>query len=217
MDTLAVSPPTDTSSVSINFDSKDTSTLNAALTSIESDNENLFKFDFGVLKSQGDILSSLIGSRLEITTSNDDSTAIETSERILMSIDKTTKKVNKDAPVEHVYSHISTLDPLTFIVTSIPLSSVKSFKIVDQYLQEQLMSALSKSMSNKKPKPNPTGKTRINISTKRAGNGNEGKFSVGYVGKMKEWRCSYRMNIPKEVRPIEERKMEGAKRRPYKT
>jgi len=195
VDTLSLTPPPDTTSVSINFDSKDTSTLELSNSDAdEKDDTNLFKFNFGVLKSQGDILSSLIGSRLEIYTGN------YTKEVILMSIDKKKTQESKDSPVIEAYSQMSILDPETCTISSIPLSSLRSFKIIDQYLQEQLMAALTKNVSRKKPKPTPTGKTRISIKTKRTGSDQTSKMSVGHVGKMKEWRCSYRMNIPKENR-----------------
>ena len=78
--------------MSINFDSKDTSTLNSKSEADKKDDADLFKFNFGVLKSQGDILSSLIGSRLEINTGRCDST----KEVILMAIDKkTTQEVKR--------------------------------------------------------------------------------------------------------------------------
>jgi len=197
VDTLSLTPPPDTTSVSINFDSKDTSNLTSNPVPGDTPSDtNLFPFNFGVLKSQGDILSSLIGSRLELTTTDGAIT-----ECLLMSIEKKKEQLRHDSPVIEFYSQISILNSATCTVSSIPLSSLKSFRIIDQYLQEQLMAALSKNMSNKKPKPNPTGKTRISIKTKRSGSDEEPrKMSVGHVGKMKEWRCSYRMNIPKENR-----------------
>jgi len=137
VDTLSLTPPPDTTSVSINFDSKDTSNLTSNPVPGDTPSDtNLFPFHFGVLKSQGDILSSLIGSRLELTTTDGAIT-----ECLLMSIEKKKEQLRHDSPVIEFYSQISILNSATCTVSSIPLSSLKSFRIIDQYLQEQLMAS----------------------------------------------------------------------------
>ena len=215
----------ETTNVSITYDGKDcNSSTSSSTTDIP-----LFEFDFGKNRSQGDILSSLIGSNVtiytkikidkddgEFGTSNDD----EVITGILLSVEKELVPIGNISSSSSIQTVNKWTNLLLFKEVDSQLVTVKmddllKFKINDQYIQEQLQKSIMKSLDDRKPKEKLTGKTRIRISggtnnKRKSNNGNDNdnemeeeeeekkhkQMNISYVSNAKEWRCSYRMNIP---------------------
>ena len=187
VDTLSCSKP-----VTVSYDGKEIGR--------ESTGESLYNFGDmggdGTSKSKGDILSSLIGSRITHVFFE----GREPLSGVIMSCDKKNEVIGNSTTndtFETKWSHLCLLDSDTFEVLTVEIEDIKSFKIEDQYIQEQLMRSLARSVKRRKPSEKPSGKTRITIKTTSE---EEDDLDIGYVGNMKEWRCSYRLSIPKEHR-----------------
>ncbi|GMI05774.1 hypothetical protein TrLO_g342 [Triparma laevis f. longispina] len=195
VDTLSVSAPS-----SISYSGKEVGR--------EEVGEECFGFGEG---GRGEILASLVGSNISIThrqPSSSSSSSAETTTTstitqtgIVISVDKKKQSIGNlnstSDTFESTFYNLSLLNESTFEVSTIKIDDITTFKILDQYIQSELLKSLSQKVKNRKPKQKPSGKTLINIQTT---NEDAGEVNIGYVGKMKEWRCSYRLNIPKENR-----------------
>jgi hypothetical protein len=186
VDTMSMSMPSATS-ITVVHSGKDTTMENAPAPGSDGPS---FSFDFGANKSQGDILTSLIGSELEVVQAENPPIT-----GLLMSVEKAHRAINDDNVISE-WDAICLMERATFSVSKIQLSDLRGFKILDQTLQADLMLALSKSLKQKKSAPPKTGKTRIRINAKRArGQDAPDKLSLSYVETLKAWRASYRMNL----------------------
>ena len=208
----------DETNVSITFDGKDSNSSEGDSTNTDA---NLFQFDFGKNKSQGDILSSLIGSNITVHTKIDKDKNDENFDRedesvtgVLLSVEKEDVPIgdttSSSAPIRTVnkWTNLLILTESDSQLVTIKMDDLLKFKINNQYIQEQLQKSIMKSLDNRKPKEKLTGKTRIRISgnkkSKRKQNNEmeeeekNKQMKISYVSNAKEWRCSYRMNIPKE-------------------
>ena len=210
---MALSAPR-SSSVSVSYSDRDLSAPSQSSSSVSaaaaSSQDSSYQFDFSADRTQGDILASLIGSQLLISTVDKQSKS-----GILMSVE--TRKVNvgseSNLKIVDEFHNISLMNDATFTIESTLLSDVESFKILDQTLQADLMRSLNQSLQRKKKSPPLTGKTRIRISAKRpAQNSAQSPASstaspsppslpglaLSYVESLKEWRASYRMNLSEQ-------------------
>ncbi|GMH85243.1 hypothetical protein TrST_g10929 [Triparma strigata] len=160
----------------------------------EEESDPMFDFRLG---SKGEILSSLVGSNISLTVGGDGTEKTVTG--IIVSVDKKKRPIGKSThsdTFENVWYSLSVMDSDTFMVETIKIDDVITFKILDQYLQAEILKSLREKIKRRKPRQKPSGKTRININPTTRGESQD--VNVGYVGNMKEWRCSYRLNIPKE-------------------
>ena len=187
VDTLSVST-NDALPCSINFDSRDTSTLGT-----QPDAET-YKFSYGPGQSSGDFLASCVGSRVRINV------GAESVEGVVMSLDQKHVHVEgSEGSTTLMWSAVHILETPSCTVRRINLAEINDFTILDQYLQEQLVKSLERSMKQRVPEKRATGHTRIAITAKKQtlGDGCVG-VRVSYIDKAQEWECMYRLEIPKE-------------------
>jgi ubiquitin len=214
VDTLSAHMRTNSeANVSISYSGQDTGSLSC------SDNgtaeQDTFQFNIGPGFGTGDILSSVIGSKVELqikedAVKKDDMGGARTIRGILMSTEKRTNVIPTSSPstasLEQVW-HKCTLLKDDMNVASVLIDDLNGFKIIDQFLQAELIRSLNKQVQMKKPKAKPTGATRIKINASPGAAGESlanDSVAVSYVSTTKEWRASYRMNIPKEERDLVE-------------
>jgi len=201
VDTLSVSLPSlqGEGAIAITHDNKDTGSEDVKT------EDDTFAFTFGSKRSMGDILSSLIGSNLKINTNNTETNTTTVNTGVLMAVEEEEQVIpgsGSNSLTQKKWTSCTVLDQENgFIISSIPLSTITGFTLIDQYLQEQLIKSLQKSVTARKPKKKNTGKSRINIQgKKRKQTLSPEDLTASYVSALKEWRCTYRMNIPQEVR-----------------
>jgi len=87
------------------------------------------------------------------------------------------------------------------------LKDVDALRLLDSYLQDQLVRLLSSLHESRKPVKKATGKTLIHISTVGEQVKQGEHLKVSYIDKAAEWKCSYRLEIPSEE-TLRERELE---------
>lgn len=169
---------------------------------LEQQEPSIYAFDMGAGKPLGDFLSSCIGTAISIDLG--DGTACRGH---LMSVEKTQQVfpgsngehlVDKRSTTIQVYEHDGNVRTICDVV---------DVKIEDEYLQSQLELALRASLQKAMPVPPGTSdKETIRVSLydsptdQRRGTDKDAdeEIRVSYVGKSEEWKCSYRMEVPKD-------------------
>eukprot|EP00746_Dinoflagellata_sp_MGD_P085670 gnl/MRDRNA2_/MRDRNA2_33900_c0_seq1.p1 gnl/MRDRNA2_/MRDRNA2_33900_c0~~gnl/MRDRNA2_/MRDRNA2_33900_c0_seq1.p1 ORF type:complete len:938 (-),score=199.62 gnl/MRDRNA2_/MRDRNA2_33900_c0_seq1:363-3176(-) len=174
----------------INFDAKDLVQDSSSIIY-----ESTFGFTLGACTGLGDFLASCIGGHVQIRTKD------VTLEGYVMSVEQQTVQVVQSAETERTWSQLYVVETKTGSVRSVSIASILHFRILDAYLQQQLVKSLSKNLECSKPAPKLTGRTRLMIKAQSQLGSNDGDnvgVKVSYVDKAQEWGCMYRMEIPSE-------------------
>merc|ERR1712166_1091997 len=119
-------------------------------------------FNYGANKDIGEFLTSLIGSNVAVTMSD----AVKEGIVLLVSKDKTIIK-GSDNQIEDKYSSV-TLMATTGEIENVSLANVSSVRILDQYLQAQLIQSITRNNQKKRGltvKPKDVNATTITFST----------------------------------------------------
>jgi hypothetical protein len=168
---------------------------------LEQQEPRLYAFDMGAGKPLGDFLSSCIGTAISLDMG--DGTVCRGH---LMSVEKTQQVLPGSDGEHHVEKKSTTIQVYEQGGNVRTIREVMDVKIEDEYLQSQLALALRASLQKAKPVPPGTSdKETIRVSLydsptdqrKGTGKGAE-EIRVSYVGKSEEWKCSYRMEVPKD-------------------
>jgi len=183
VDTMTMSMPS-ADSISVNYSSND-------ISSSKPEPKPDYSFDLGSGLSQGDLLASLIGSKLTLLTTSG------SIDGLLVAVEKSQVAIPNTNNTQCIWTHLNIMDSESCSIETVNFSDLKSFKILDQVLQAELMKALASEVKKKRRIPDLTGKTRIKITAKRARPTSlPSTLSLSYVTKAQEWRASYRMNLP---------------------
>ena len=183
IDTLSIAAP---GLVTTNFD---TESHNNYVNSIRPD-EN-FKFTFA--RSLSNFLESCIGTEIEIITN-----AAQKIKGILALLE------DKDIPID-VKNNVVVNKKESYLYILLEngenrcvlLSDIASYRLTDQYLQDEFNRLLSKIYDNKKPKVKASvdGKVLINFSLAPAEYKETEQIKVTHIEKTSEWKCLYRLEI----------------------
>jgi hypothetical protein len=167
---------------------------------LEQQEPRLYAFDMGAGKPLGDFLSSCIGTAISLDLG--DGTVCRGH---LMSVEET-QQVLPGSNGEHVEKKSTTIQVYEQSGNVRTIGEVRDVMIEDEYLQSQLALALRASLQKAKPVPLGTSdKETIRVSLydsptdqKKGTDKDAEEIRVSYVGKSEEWKCSYRMEVPKD-------------------
>jgi hypothetical protein len=168
---------------------------------LEQQEPRLYAFDMGSGKPLGDFLSSCIGTAVSLDLG--DGTVCRGH---LMSVEKTQQALLPGSNGEHIEKKSTTIQVYEQGGYVRTIREVTDIRIEDEYLQSQLALALRASLQKAKPVPPGTSdKETIRVSLYDSPTGQRKEtdkdakeIRVSYVGKSEEWKCSYRMEVPKD-------------------
>ena len=145
----------------------------------------------------GDFLESCKGAAVAVTLSAGPSGATATSNgRILMLERETVAVPGSDNKVEERWSQLVLLDD-DGAIECLDFGLVRAVKMLDPYLQQQLIGALTATLDARKPTEKSTGKAPIVVSM--CPETAEEHVAVSYMDKAQEWKCSYRLEMPEDA------------------
>nr|AAQ16627.1 ubiquitin-like protein Ublp94.4 [Acanthamoeba castellanii] len=182
VDTLSVRSP---GLVLVNYDSELHETIKA-----RDRHEETFQFKSD---SFADFLKSCAGTPVEYTTQAD-SKEDHTVSGIVFTVEDRVVPIENGTLVEKQLCVLVNGNDLRRVL----LKDLKSVRLLDTYLQGQLLQMLSKLYEARKPVQVATGTTSIHFSTTGPGVRAGGHFKVSYIDRTEEWKCSYRLEIPSD-------------------
>ncbi|CAE7492369.1 UBC [Symbiodinium pilosum] len=85
-------------------------------------------------------------------------------------------------------------------IYKVPFEQIAQVALVDTNMQEELSKSLNAALAHQMPKPPPPPKdNREAISIRARGeSSSEGACRVSYVDRCEEWKCMYRLDLPRE-------------------
>eukprot|EP00933_Yihiella_yeosuensis_P007958 TRINITY_DN113185_c0_g1_i1.p1 TRINITY_DN113185_c0_g1~~TRINITY_DN113185_c0_g1_i1.p1 ORF type:complete len:850 (-),score=167.67 TRINITY_DN113185_c0_g1_i1:317-2782(-) len=141
--------------------------------------------------SLGDLLASCRGAEVKLHTSN--SGALQG--RLLL-VEKSRRAV--EGCTDEAEDYFSTIQLFAGgSIKKVPFADVLEVQLTDPKLQEELEASLLKSLDAKMPKPALLPSDMHEVINIRAG-GSEGQCRVSYVDRCQEWKCMYRLDLPRE-------------------
>jgi hypothetical protein len=169
---------------------------------LEQQKPSIYAFDLGAGKSLGNFLSSCLGTAISLdpgdgTVCRGHLMSVEKTQQVLPTGSNGERVEKKSTTTIQVYEqggNVRTIDEVTDV------------RIEDAYMQSQLALALCATLQKGMPVPHGTSdKESIRVSLydsptdqrKRTDKDAE-EIRVSYVGKSEEWKCSYRMEVPKD-------------------
>ena len=166
-------------------------------------------FNYGANKDIGEFLTSLIGSNVAVTMSD----AVKEGIVLLVSKDKTIIK-GSDNQIEDKYSSV-TLMATTGEIENVSLANVSSVRILDQYLQAQLIQSITRNNQKKRGltvKPKDVNATTITFSTSNnEDEEKESEIDISYLTRhTTPWKANYRLFIDSESKDQVRLKMLGS-------
>lgn len=145
-------------------------------------------YSFSLSSSQGQFLSSCVGASIAVALKKDNSSSklivgkIVGMEQILVDISFVWHAV-------HLVDNDGTL-------INVLLDDIQSCQLLDDFLKAQLSLALAKSIDDRKgDEPSGSSKEVLHIQPV-SDSSSQRALQVTYVGRSKEWKCSYRLDIP---------------------
>jgi ubiquitin len=144
----------------------------------------------------GQFLESCKGAMVDVTLRDGPTGAAATcTGRILMLEKETVAVAGSNDKVEERWSQLLLLDD-TGAIECLEFGQVKAVRMLDPYLQQQLIEALAATLGTRKPTEKPSGKAPIVVSM--PAETTEEQVAVSYMDKAQEWKCSYRLEMPKD-------------------
>jgi ubiquitin len=154
--------------------------------------EGSYPFEHGSLAS---LLESCRGAEVRLDTSND----MKHSGRVLL-VEKASRVVQgSDQQVEEYCSSIQLLSKGS--IHKIAFESITGVSFMEPKMQEQLEASLLAAIEAKMPKPKPPPhdpREVISIRARGEAQCSDLVCKVSYVDKCEEWKCMYRLDLPRE-------------------
>jgi len=157
--------------------------------------KDTYRFAIGESADVGAFLSSIVGSKVEITLSESKSVEglvllVETDKQVIPGTEQTQQK----------YTFVHLMQPGCSVL-KVDLADVTGYCIKDQYIQEQLIKSLGNRIRGRKPAPK-VDPSKIGVSFSRPqaestafASDEEDSLRVSYIDAAKEWKCLYRLEI----------------------
>lgn len=152
--------------------------------------ENTYPFNHS---SMGAFLESCRGAKVSITL---DSKISKTG--MLLMVEKAQRVIegSKDQTEEY-FASLQIFEEGS--IRKIPFQNILEVSLVDPKMQEQLSKSLLTTLEKQLPKPLPPPKDHREIISIRAKTSeNTGACQVSYVDRCEEWKCMYRLDLPRE-------------------
>lgn len=146
--------------------------------------------------SMGAFLESCRGAKVSITL---DSKISKTG--LLLMVERAQRVIegSKDKTEEYFASLQIFEEGSMASIRKIPFQNVVDVSLVDPKMQDQLSKSLLATLEKQLPKPLPPPKDHREIISIRARTSeNTGNCQVSYVDRCEEWKCMYRLDLPRE-------------------
>ncbi|KAK3252270.1 hypothetical protein CYMTET_38426 [Cymbomonas tetramitiformis] len=188
------------------------------------DSDPLFNFSYGDSKGLASFLNSIIGAEITVNLElqsgnlgpgqvNGNILSVETE-----FIREPPSKGEYDserysASDRQEYTTLHLLDPSSSTLRRVLLKDIDALELRDPYLQDQLVKSVKRSIQKRVPPPKDSGQAQISIkvvpqptagTAASAGiaslseSGADQDIRASYVGRSEEWKCMYRLEIPRQ-------------------
>eukprot|EP00658_Telonema_sp_P-2_P070061 TRINITY_DN5968_c0_g1_i6.p1 TRINITY_DN5968_c0_g1~~TRINITY_DN5968_c0_g1_i6.p1 ORF type:complete len:616 (-),score=177.38 TRINITY_DN5968_c0_g1_i6:109-1956(-) len=158
--------------------------------------ERTFGFAIEPTVGLGGFLESCVGAQVQITLAATDTDIGAVKRGQIMMLEQEQACIEGcENMVEKKYSQLVLLSEEDGIVC-FDFSRVKGVKMVDEFLQRELVKMLAGTLQKRAAVPPPTGKEPITIEAAPGHSGED--VCVSYVDKAQEWKCTYRLEMPKD-------------------
>jgi len=160
---------------------------------VASEKESLFPFSHASL---GSFLESCRGARVLMTLKGSD---MQLAGK-LMGLERARRAIEGCKEPEEYYAALHLFAEHQGAVRKVPFGEVEQVTLVDKQMQEELSKSLAASLESQMPKPPPPPKDHREVIYIRARplEAALATCRVSYVDRCEEWRCMYRLDLPKE-------------------
>ncbi|CAK9057916.1 unnamed protein product [Durusdinium trenchii] len=151
--------------------------------------DGVYPFDHA---SMGAFLQSCRGARVSITLDSK-----ETKAGLLLMVERAQRAVEGcQDKTEEYFTYVQIFESGS--IRKIPFQKVVEVSLADAAMQEQLSKSLMTSLEKQLPKPLPPPKDNREVISIRASSDAHGVCQVSYVDRCEEWKCMYRLDLPRE-------------------
>jgi len=154
--------------------------------------DQIYNFALHSGGSLGAFLESCVGA--EVTVGLENGTKLS-GQKILMLEREERCIAGCENRTENKFCKLVLLSTADSEINCLQFDSVSSVKMEDEYLQTELVKVLTKSLQAKQPVPVQTGKVPITVSLPKD---SSEEVNLSYVDKSEEWKCSYRLEMPRD-------------------
>jgi len=193
MATVAVTAG-DSAGVMVAHDTKPGTSTQGASTVVEP----VHDFAIGSKIGLGNFLASVIGAEVELVYSGAGEEETLSASGLVLCVDERSRAIPGTEHVETYHADVQILDESTGSLMTVPLDQLRTVKLLDPSLQEELTQALKASLARRKPAKLASDTSELRITVLDPSTSEDAELHVAYAEPTREWVCSYRLDVPKD-------------------